>query len=175
MKCEPCKGETAIERNQRYHYTDCGLDNVYLENIDVRVCQACGERSPIIPRITELHATIGQAVALQNQPLSNKEVRFLRQHLGLKAKEWATYLHVDTATLSRWENGSQSIGVQADALIRLMYFVLLSETSGRAIPERVAEQIAAVISQRSNTMALLVNTRKPARYSYRPQAELAAA
>ena len=175
MNCELCKGETAIERNQRYHYTECGLDNIYLENIDVRVCQACGQRSPIIPRITELHATIGQAVALQNQPLSNKEVRFLRQHLGLKAKEWAAYLHVDTATLSRWENGGQSIGVQADALIRLMYFVLLSETSGRPIPERVAEQIAAVISQRSNAMALLVNTRKPAHYSYRPQAELAVA
>ncbi len=87
MKCELCKGETTIERNQRYHYTECGLDNVYLENIDLRVCQACGERSPIIPRIIELHATIGQAVALQNQPLSNKEARFLRQHLELKHGE----------------------------------------------------------------------------------------
>lgn len=175
MECDLCKGETTIERDQRHQYIECGLDNVYLENVDVRVCQSCGERSAIIPRVTELHAIIGQAVALQNQPLSNKETRFLRQHLGLKAKEWATYLHVDTATLSRWENGSQSIGIQADALIRLMYFVLLSETSGRAIPNQVAEQIAAVISQRSNTMALLVNTRKPARYSYRLQSELAAA
>ena len=79
MNCELCKGETAIERNQRYHYTECGLDNIYLENIDVRVCQACGQRSPIIPRITELHAIIGQAIALQNLPLSNKEERFLIQ------------------------------------------------------------------------------------------------
>ncbi len=175
MKCELCKGETIIERNQRYHYIECGLDNVYLENIDVRVCQACGQRSPIIPRITELHATIGQAVALQCVPLSGKEARFLRQHLGLKAKEWAAFLRIDTATLSRWENGGQAIGPQADSLIRLMYFYLLAEKQGRAIPEHLADQIAAVVAQKSDAMALLVNTRKPSRYSYRPQAELAIA
>lgn len=175
MKCEFCKGETTIERNQRYHYTECGLDNVYLENVDVRVCPSCGERSPIIPRITELHATIGQAVALRNVPLAGKEARFLRQHLGLKAKEWAAFLHIDTATLSRWENDSQMIGPQADSLMRLMYFYLLAERQGRAIPEHLADQIAAVVTQKSDVMALLVNTRKPARYSYLPQAELATA
>lgn len=63
---------------------------------------------------------------------------------GLKAKEWPTYLHVGTATLSRWENGSQSIGVQADDLMRLMYSVLLAETSGRAIPEHVYAQTGAL-------------------------------
>ncbi|HMX28257.1 MAG TPA: YgiT-type zinc finger protein, partial [Blastocatellia bacterium] len=122
MKCEMCKAETVIKREQRYHYTECGLDNVYLENIDVRVCEACGEVAPRIPRINDLHATIGQAIALQSQPLSGKEARFLRQHLGLKAKEWAAYLHIDTATLSRWENGGQTIGPQAHSLMRLMYF-----------------------------------------------------
>lgn len=85
MKCDFCKSETTTERNQRYHYTECGLDNVYLENIDVRVCQACGQRSPIIPRITELHATIGQAIALQNVPLAGKESRFSAAAFSLEA------------------------------------------------------------------------------------------
>ena len=173
MKCEVCKAETAIKLAQRYHYTECGLDNVYLEGIDLRVCEACGEASPRIPRINDLHATIGQAVALQNVPLSGQETRFLRQHLGLKAKEWAAFLHVDTATLSRWENGGQAIGPQADSLMRLMYFYLLAEKQGRAIPENVADQVAAVVTQRSDAMALLVNPHKPARYSYRLESELA--
>ncbi|HMV46676.1 MAG TPA: YgiT-type zinc finger protein [Blastocatellia bacterium] len=173
MKCEMCKAETVIKREQRYHYTECGLDNVYLENIDVRVCEACGEVAPRIPRINDLHATIGQAIALQSQPLSGKEARFLRQHLGLKAKEWAAYLHIDTATLSRWENGGQTIGPQADSLMRLMYFYLLAEKQGRAIPAHVADQLAAIVLQRSDAMALLVNPHKPARYSYRLESELA--
>ncbi len=173
MKCELCKDETIIKRGQRYHYIECGLDNVYLENLDVRVCEACGEASPRIPRINDLHAIIGQAVALQNVPLSGKEIRFLRQHLGLKAKEWAAFLHIDTATLSRWENGGQIIGPQADSLMRLMYFYLLVEKQGRAIPEHVADLVAAVVTQRSDAMALLVNPNKPARYSYRLESELA--
>ena len=84
MKCEMCKGETVIKRDQRYRYTECGLDNVYLEGIDLRVCEACGEASPRIPRIpriNDLHATISQAVALQNVPLSGKETRFLRTQI----------------------------------------------------------------------------------------------
>ena len=52
MKCEMCKGETVIKRDHRYHYTECGLDNVYLEGIDLRVCESCGEASPRIPALT---------------------------------------------------------------------------------------------------------------------------
>jgi putative zinc finger/helix-turn-helix YgiT family protein len=174
MKCDQCKGETTIER-RRHHYTECGLDNVYLDNIEVRVCPACGHYSPRIPRINDLHAVIGQAVALQNVQLSGKEVRFLRQHLGLKAKEWANYLRVDTSTLSRWESGEQTIGMQSEALIRLLYFHLLAEREGRPLPERVAEQIAAVVWTRANAPAVLVNPQKPVRYSYHTPAELAAA
>ncbi len=65
------------------------------------------------------------------------------------------------------------IGPQADSLMRLMYFYLLAEKQGRASPDHLADQIAAVVTQKTEAMALLVNTRKPARYSYRPQAELA--
>ena len=57
--------------------------------------------------------------------------------------------------------------------MRLMYFYLLAEKQGRAIPEHVADQVAAVVTQRSGAMALLVNPHKPARYSYRLQSELA--
>lgn len=174
MKCDQCKGETSIER-RRHHYTESGLDNVYLENIEVRVCPACGLFSPRIPRINELHAAIGQAIALQNVPLSGKEARFLRKHLGLKAKEWARYLRVDTSTLSRWESGEQTIGMQSEALMRLLYFHLLAEKEGRPLPERAAEQIAAVVWGRTDAPAVLIHPQMPVRYSYRTQAELAAA
>ncbi len=110
-----------------------------------------------IPRIIDLQTTIGQALALQSVPMAGKEARFLRQHLGLKAKEWAAFLHVDTATLSRWENGGQMIGPQADSLIRLMYFCLLAEKQGCAIPEHLADQVAAAVTYRTDAMVLLIN------------------
>ena len=129
----------------------------------------------ILHRHRFLYVTIGQAVALQNVPLSGQETRFLRQHLGLKAKEWAAFLHVDTATLSRWENGGQAIGPQADSLMRLMYFYLLAEKQGRAIPEHVADQIAAIAAPRAEAIAVLVNSSQPRRYSYHSKHELAVA
>lgn len=82
-------------------------------------------------------------------------------------------LRVDTTTLSRWENNGQVIGPQADSLMRLMYFYLLAEKQDRAIPEHVADQIAAVVTQRSDAVVLLVNPCKPVRYSYRLESELA--
>lgn len=52
--------------------------------------------------------------------------------------------------------------------------VQLSGTlSDASLAKTDSEQIAAVISQKSDAMALLVNTRKPARDSYRLQSELA--
>jgi putative zinc finger/helix-turn-helix YgiT family protein len=173
MKCERCKSETIVNR-QRYNYTECGLDNIYLENIEVRVCPACGLESPRIPHINELHDTIGRAIALQYAPLSGQEARFLRKHLGLKAREWAEYLRVDATTLSRWENEEQQIGAQSEALIRMLYSYLMFKKAGRPMLDGLAEAIAAVApGTRAEIPAVLVNPRNPERYSYHSRAELA--
>src|SRR5262245_50441154 len=140
MKCERCKNETIID-SKRYHYTECGLDNVYLDNCEVRVCPTCGLESPRIQSINDLHAVIAEAVALQKVPLSGKEARFLRKHLGLKARVWAKYLHVDATTLSRWENDEQSIGPQSDALIRLTHCYLYCSKHGLPIHDDLVEAI----------------------------------
>ncbi len=127
MRCESCGEETIVTQGQKYHYTESGLDNVYLNSIDLRVCQACGSKSPVIPKINELHSTLGMAIALKPSPLVGKEVRFLRRRLGMKSREWAALLRVDACTLSRWEVGEQPIGAQSDRLIRLLYIRLVEE------------------------------------------------
>lgn len=174
MKCDICGGTTRIQRGQRYHYVESGLTNVYLENIELRICDSCKAVSPRIPRINELHATIGRAIALQQVPLAGKEVRFLRQHLGLKAREWAALLRLDAATLSRWENSEQQIGAQSDALLRCTYFLKLAE-AGEKIPDRVVEQLASIVELRTDALAMLVNMNNPSVFSWRIASELLAA
>ncbi|MBO0722330.1 MAG: helix-turn-helix domain-containing protein [Blastocatellia bacterium] len=174
MKCEQCNSETSIGR-KRYHYTECGLDNVYLQNCEVRICPSCGLESPRIPRIDELHAAIAQAITLQKVPLSGKEARFLRKHLGLKAREWAKYLHIDVTTLSRWENEERSIGPQSDVLMRLTYCYLYFRKQGLPIHHDLVEAIKDIdMSIQAEIPALLVNPRYPSRYSYHPLSDLAA-
>ena len=175
MKCELCGGKTKILKGQLWHYTESGLDNVYLRNVEVRACLSCEAKSPRIPRINDLHAVIGRAIALQKNPLSGGEARYLRKHLGLQAKEWAVLLRLPPETLSRWENGKQVIGPQSDSLIRALYFLKLAEQGKCKIPDRAVEELAAIVSERSETLAVLVNVNNPSVYSYRPMAELQAA
>lgn len=171
--CEKCGGETIIERG-RYHYTESGLDNVYLENVELRICKSCGVVTPRLYRMKKLHETIGRAVALKDSPLTGAEIRYLRKHLGMKSKDWAALLHSDASTVSRWENGEQRPGQQSDALIRAVYFLALTEKQGLSLPKSVTEQIAAVAAQASETKAVLVNSTTAASYVYCLPSELAA-
>lgn len=164
--CDICEGTTTVKSGQSYHYTECGLDNVYLENIEVVVCENCEAITPILPRITLLHATIARAIALQPYPLSGFDIRFLRKQLGLSAKQWAVLLRIDNTTLSQWENGGELIGSQSDALIRLLYFRVLEEKEDRHISEPLAERIAASSLEHLPPAAVLINVDNPSVYWY---------
>ena len=166
IKCDLCGGQTTIKSSQRHQYEECGLDNIILVNIQMRVCKSCGAKAPIIPRILGLHATIGRAVALQAYPLSGLEVRFLRKQLGMSAREWAVLLRIDHTTLSRWENDEQRIGPQSDALIRFLYFRMVEEKEGKLIPDHISERIAAPSQKRKKHASVLVNMNNPTVYSY---------
>ena len=166
MKCDRCGKATITKKRQMYQYVESGLDNLYLENIEVRVCKSCGNRSPRIPRINELHDTVARAIVLQPYPLSGKDIRFLRQHLGLKAREWAALMPVDVTTLSRWESGEQKIGPQSDSLIRLLYIRLKEETRGHLFQERATERIASAKRARPRYTRLSVDVNNPSVYSY---------
>lgn len=170
MKCDICKASTVTRKGQRYHYVESGLDNVYLDSIDLLACDACGDESPIIPRILELHAAIGRAVALQQSPLRGEDVRFLRKQLGLRARQWAGLLKVSVETLSRWENNEQKIGPQSDALFRLMYFRIREEREGRFLPGDFVDQIAAVPTERRGVPMMLADV-ETLKVTYYPSLE----
>jgi YgiT-type zinc finger domain-containing protein len=172
MKCEQCGGKTEIKRGI-YQYVESGLDNVYLVNVDRRVCESCGAVAPRIPHINELHAVIGRAIALKGEPLSGSEARYLRKHLGLKGKEWAELLRVDVTTLSRWEGEEQKIGPQSDLLLRLLYFSVLAER-GAELPERLTERIAAIAEPRDDELAVIIDPAKRQSYRYSRRSEVKA-
>lgn len=165
MKCDVChKGEIRTKTRQTYRYKQCGLDNVYLLDMELRVCNACGIKVPRLKRTPELHATIARAIAMQPCPLRGQDVRFLRKQLGYSAKEWATLLRTDASTLSRWENNQQEMGTQSDTLIRLLYFRIRDEKEGTLSKESVATAAAAVNT--ACVLNLCVNMNNPNVYSY---------
>ena len=75
----------------------------------------------IIPGAPELHDMIARTLLKQKNQLSGREIRFLRKHMGLKAKDFAEYLGVNNVTVSRWERGEERPPQPTDRLIRLFY------------------------------------------------------
>lgn len=157
MKCDLCKGNIVTQSNQRHNYTESGLDNVYLDNIELLVCRKCGDQSPVIPRILDLHAAIARSIALQATPLRGEDLRFLRKQLGMRARDWSRLLRVDTSTFSRWENNEQQMGAQSDALVRFLYFRLSEEKESRYGLEPIIEKIASVDFERTDVHTVVVD------------------
>lgn len=166
MNCEKCNAPMTARTVEKYQYKESGLDNVYLMNMDAFVCEKCGSTEVLIPRIKLLHATLARAIALQPNPLTGPEIRFLRKQLRLRAKEFAVYLQVDASTLSRWENDSQPRNNQNDSLIRYVFFRLLEEREGQMTSGPVAEQIAATDYSNRRRSEVCINANNPAVFSY---------
>jgi DNA-binding transcriptional regulator YiaG len=78
-----------------------------------------GDVAPIVPDIQGLEAAIAVARVTVPDKLSNKEIRFLRKALGLRATALASFLDVTPETFSRWENGKDVISTNAERILRL--------------------------------------------------------
>ncbi len=112
-------------KRENYSYTASGLPHVTLVGVEVRRCGACGEHEVVIPRIEELHRVMALTVIRKPNRLTGDEARFLRKYLGWSGVDFARHMGVQPETVSRWENGKESMGPVADRLLRS--FVLLQQ------------------------------------------------
>jgi len=120
MLCPNCKHEGEIHIG-KYHYAESGLQNVWLNGVEIFNCSQCGENFAYIPCAQELHKSIAQILIKKEDQLSGREIRFLRKHMGMKSKDFARETGVRPGTVSRWENGESSPTESLDRLIRLLY------------------------------------------------------
>ncbi len=141
MKCDNCSNKM-VSKIESYHYTESGLDNVYIET-DVYRCKKCKEIIADIPAMDELNDIVGIAIVNKNTILTGKEIKFLRKQMLLKANELAAILGVTKQTVSRWENDKEKISKYTDRLIRMAYIQLLQEKCNTVFKE-VLEKMKAI-------------------------------
>ncbi len=106
--------------DEKYHYLECGLDDVYLVNGFERTESARGT-SIAIGDIDALHRAIGEHLCLKKKDLNGKEFRFLRREMLMSQSTLARLLNVGEQTVHRWETGKVNVPKAAEALLRLMY------------------------------------------------------
>lgn len=102
------------------HYTECGLQNVWLKNGFTRRKSPCGEAIAITDR-DGLHRAIGEDVVHNRPRLAGDEVRFLRKEMGLSQKALADCLGCDAQTVANWEKDKIEIGQASDVIVRVLY------------------------------------------------------
>ena len=109
-----------------YHYTECGLQNIYLLN-GYKVVEYEGERGFAIEDEDELLHEIALTLVYRRPFLSGEEIRFLRKKMDLSQAELAKLMRHDAQTIARWEKGHTKISGAADCLIRIIYLLHTGE------------------------------------------------
>lgn len=114
-----------------YRYDECGLDNVVLKGLPVRL-DADGNEIVAIPHVNALHRVLTEMVATKPSGLQPKEIRFLRTEMELTQAQLAALVGKDVQTIGRWERGETPIERSAEMVIRAR--VLQASSSGAVPP-----------------------------------------
>jgi len=119
MKPNPWTYRGEEEKNP-LHYTECGLDDVYLKGGYVIEKTPHGEGLSI-KNLDGLHKAIGCYLTTQKKALSGKELRFLRKEMDLTQSDLGKLLGLSSQQVARWEKGESDISGSADVLVRGLY------------------------------------------------------
>ncbi len=141
-----------------YHYTECGLDNVFIEGMSVVVDHA-GEETITISAIGLLHKVIAEGIVMLPSKMGGSELRFLRTEMGLTQEQLAEVLKVTLLTVSRWEREENPIKDAAEMLIRLMAVERLELDL-----ELNVDDVSAKVTLSSQETPILIDGSDPRKY-----------
>jgi DNA-binding transcriptional regulator YiaG len=101
-----------------YHYTESGLDNVWLEN-GYNEKQTAYGKSVSVDDADGLHQVLAIQITNKKGRITGKELRFLRAMLGLSQDGIAKMIGVTEQSLSLWERTGK-VPKSADTVVRLL-------------------------------------------------------
>ena len=107
-----------IDMNAPLHFTECGLDNVYLVNGFHFGQTGNGEEVLVIQDLNGLHVAIARAIVESPHPLDAKTFKFLRKHLDMAQRQVAEMFDVSEESVSLWERARQPLPKYADIILR---------------------------------------------------------
>jgi putative zinc finger/helix-turn-helix YgiT family protein len=137
--CYHCGAALQAIKDEPYHYTACGLDDVFIYGVTKYRCTECEEVFIEIPRVNQLHRVIGRMVCQKEGKLSGEEIRFLRKEMRKKGTDFARMLGVSPEYVSRLENNKTDVSETLGRLIRSLFTIYTNE--GYAIGKGTFEGI----------------------------------
>jgi YgiT-type zinc finger domain-containing protein len=139
IHCSNCRDGTMVPGHVADHDIGplFGLDGVILARAPALVCDHCGHVMLEGDVIDAARRSLARLLVERCVELRPAEARFLRETIGMTQAELAERLRVIRGTVTRWENGDESLGpIQSFALRTLAAWVLEDG-------ERLAREIGA--------------------------------
>jgi len=119
-----------------YHYTESGLNNIWLSNGYHRHATPYGA-GIAIDNVEGLHRLIASQLIHDKPHLSGAEFRFLRKELDLSQAALAAIMGKDVQSVARWEKKGR-VPKMADRMLR---FVFQGYTLGNAKIKNLVERL----------------------------------
>jgi putative transcriptional regulator len=114
--------------SEPYHYTECGLEDVYLVNGFKTVQTPFGEGVQIVDT-DALHMAIGLNICDNANTITSEEFRFLRVEMSLSQKNLAQFMGVSDQTIGRIEKGKTESKELAGRFLKALYLEHIEEDS----------------------------------------------
>ena len=112
------------KQKQYYHYTECGLDNIYLVN-GFKITKTADGTGIFISNIEGLHKVICMILISKKDPLKGKEIKFIRTMLDLSQTRLAHLLGCRYQQILLWEKNKNKISTPSDRLLRITLYTFL--------------------------------------------------
>jgi DNA-binding transcriptional regulator YiaG len=104
---------------EKYHYTQSGLDNVWLVN-GFAIQDSPYGRGVAIENVEGLHAAIADALVRKPGQLTGKEFRYLRKQLDLSQARIGELMGKGAQAVAKWEKADQ-VPTATGFLVRHIY------------------------------------------------------
>lgn len=123
-----------------YHYTDCGLPNVWLDG-GVEVKETPYGTTTSIAALDNLHHEIAMDIIARANIMTGAEMRFLRIELDVSQKTLATMLKTSAKNIQRWERNRDDEVSNGPACVALgaLYVGMRSDEEFRKLVQNVAD------------------------------------
>lgn len=146
-----------------FHYSSCGLDNVFLVNLPHEIDRG-GDPTITIPNIHMLHWVLQFEVARKEGTLNGKEIRFLRVGLDLTQSQLARLVHKDGQTVGRWERGETQIDGASETLFRAYALEQLFRHTGIDLPRPSIRELTELVAHEDTATPYRIEASNPDEY-----------